>query len=338
MKCVQAAAAAVLALISAPAIAQQQNAYEAGVAARQAGRAVEAKQLLRTWLSAHPADLDAQLQLAYAELDSGNLDAAEKGFAAVLVAAPDYLDARQGLALTAKRREQDKSGANGFVLAEGSLSELEGAAADWREAALEVQAPVTRTAALGARTAYYRRFGRDDLELTGRFMVHPSPDVWLRANVGGTPHADFRPRFAIGGGGDWRISRGNATVLMLDVGYQRFPLQEVVSFQPGIVQYLASGTTWITIKGIGETADGGPLLVGGSVRGDYQPTGTWRLFGGVANGPDTDLGVVSRVSSVFGGAEIPLSAKLGFVGSVAHEWRRSGADRTEFRIGLKAGF
>ncbi|MGN6500463.1 MAG: tetratricopeptide repeat protein, partial [Tsuneonella sp.] len=97
MKPLVASIALALALAAAPALAQQQNGYEAGVAARQAGHAAEAKTLLQAWLAAHPGDLDARLQLAYAELDLGHLDAAEAGFRAVLAGAPAYTDAQQGL-------------------------------------------------------------------------------------------------------------------------------------------------------------------------------------------------------------------------------------------------
>jgi tetratricopeptide (TPR) repeat protein len=105
-------AAALLAAgtIAVPAVAQEQNGYEAGVAARQAGRPADAQRLLQAWLDTHPEDADARLQLAYSELALGNLDAAEEGFAAVLRQAPDYLDAREGLsAVTARRAGERRS-------------------------------------------------------------------------------------------------------------------------------------------------------------------------------------------------------------------------------------
>jgi hypothetical protein len=74
------------------------------------------------------------------------------------------------------------------------------------------------------------------------------------------------------------------------------------------------------------------------VRGDYVPADRWRLFAGAANGPDSDLGIVTRVTSVFAGAETPLGRRLALTGSLAREWRDAGLDRTELRLGLKAGF
>lgn len=332
-----AAALAALAMVVPSAAAAQQapTAYEAGVAARQAGESAEAKRLLEAWLAEHPEDVDARLQLAYAELALGNLRAARAGFEEVLRRAPDYGDAREGLALVAARGDTSGEARAGQFLLEGALSDLSGPAAGWSEVAADLTLPASSSTTLGARAAHYGRFGLDDVELVGRVGWRAADGVWLRAHAGLTPEADFRPELSIGGGMDLRLTTGNATVLTFDAEYQRFPLQEVVSINPGIVQYLADGQAWITLRGIGTIADGGPLQAGALARGDYAPKDGWRLFAGVANGPDTDLGVVTRVTSLFGGIEAPLGSRFGIVGSIARDWREAGADRTEFRLGLK---
>ena len=327
-----------VALAAVPVAAQAPSGYEAAVAARQAGRAAEAKRLLEAWLAAHPGDADAQLQLAYAELALGHVDAAQAGFEAVLQQAPDYADAREGLAAVAARRAAVHNTDRGYFALEGALSDLTGGARDWTEVAADLQVPAGERATVGARAAYYHRFGLDDVELVARVGLHPSDNVWLRAHAGGTPNADFRPEIELGGGIDVRLSQGNATVLTLDGAYQRFPLQDVVTINPGLVQYLAGGKGWITLRGIGTVADGGPLEVGGLLRGDYVPAAGWRVFGGVSNGPDTDLGVVTRVTGLFGGVEAPLGNRFGVTGSLSREWRDGGFDRTEFRLGVKAHF
>lgn len=333
MKLLAAALAAFMVALPVAAWAQEAgNGYEAGVAARQAGRPAEAKRLLEAWLAEHPEDVDARLQLAYAELALGNRAAARAGFEAVLRRAPDYADARAGLALVSAR---DAATAERQFLLEGALSDLSGPAAGWSEIAGDLSVPVAENLTLGARAAHNRRFGLDDVELTGRIGWRASDAVWLRAQAGFTPEADFRPELAIGGGVDLRLTTGNATVLTFDGEYQRYPLQEVVSIHPGLVQYLADGRAWITLRGIGTIADGGALQAGALLRGDYAPADGWRLFAGAANGPDTDLGVVTRVTSLFGGVEAPLGDRFGIIGSVAQDWREAGADRTEFRLGLK---
>jgi YaiO family outer membrane protein len=330
-------AAVLAALLSAPVAAQEQNSYEAGVAARQSGRPVEARRLLRAWLAANPDDIDAKVQLAYAELAIGNLEEAEVGFATVLRAAPEYVDARDGLALVAARRNSANLSDRGFALIEAAVSDLSGSTSDWSEIAGEVQIPAG-SVTLGARASWYRRFGLEDVEMTGHVGLHPYENVWLRAHAGGTPNADFRPELDLGGGVDVRLGNRSSTVVTFDGTWQRFPAQDVVTISPGIVQYMADGKAWLTVRGIGLIADGAPFEVGALLRADYQPNAGWRVFGGAANGPDTDIGVVTRVTSVFGGFEAPLGNRLGVVGSIGRDWRNGGFDRTEFRLGLKAKF
>lgn len=311
--------------------------YRAAVEARLGGDPAEAKRLLERRLAANPGDVDARLQLAYAQLALGENAAAEDSFRAVLASAPDYADAREGLALIAQRRGGEAS--RGYALVEGALSDLNRGAAGWREGAIEFQAPISPRATLGGRAAYYRRFGLDDVELTARLGARVGEGIWLRADLGGTPNADFRPRLGIGAGGDFRLRTGpRATVAQIDVRYDRFPAQEVVTIAPALVQYLGDGRAWVTVRGIGVIADGGSLQAGALLRGDFATGGRQRLFAGISNGPDTDLGIVSRVTSVFAGGEVPLGGSLSLIGSAAREWREGGGRRNELRLGLKTAF
>jgi YaiO family outer membrane protein len=238
----------------------------------------------------------------------------------------------------AARRAVPVAPAGRSLLIEGALSDLQGPASNWHEVALDFEVPAGTRVTVGGRAAYFRRFGRNDVELVARTGIHPSDDLWLRIFAGGTPKADFRPEIELGGGFDLRLSRGAATVLTFDAAYQRFPLQDVVMINPGAVQYLRGGDAWITLRGIASLVDGGPVEVGGLVRVDYVPKENWRLFGGVASGPDTDLGVVTRVTSAFGGLEVPVGHRFSLTGSLSREWRNSGPDRSEVRLGLKARF
>lgn len=329
-------AALAIAWAAVPAAAQEPNDYQAAVTARTSGDSAKAKLLLLRWLERHPDDVDARLQLAFAELALGNLPAAESGFREVLRLAPEYADARQGLDLIAARRT--RSGAEaGHIAVEGALSDLAGGAQDWHEAGIDLDVPIGADVTLGGRAVYHRRFGLKDTELVGRIGV-AADRLRLRAHVGTTPNADFRPELTIGAGFDYRLSSGDATVLTFDASYDRFPAQEVVTLLPGAVQYLDEGRAWITLRGIGTIADGGPLQVGALLRGDLAPAEGWRVFAGGSNGPDTDLGVVTRVTSLFGGLEMPLADRFGIAGAVSRDWRRTGSDRTEFRLGLKARF
>lgn len=327
-----------LAIAPMPATAGEPGDYQAAVVARQAGQPAEAKRLLLRWLADHPDDIDARLQLAYADLALGNRGEARAGFEFVLQRAPDYADARAGLALLAARDADREPTSDRQFQIDGAISDLPTGLTDWTELSANLTIPLDPRRWVEARGTYYERFGLDDVELVGRIGVRAADNVWLRGHFGGTPAADFRPEVSLGGGIDVRLSQGNATVLTLDGNWERFPSQDVVTFNPGVVQYFADGNAWITLRGAGVVADGGSLQLGGLARGDYVPAEGWRLFSGVADGPDTDLGVVTRVTSLFGGLEAPLGRTFTLAGSVGRDWRSVGADRTEFRLGLKARF
>jgi len=325
-----------LGALAAPLSAQAPSDYEAAVSARQAGEPREAVILLDRWLAEHPADSDALVQRGFAYLALEQRTKAADDFRAALILAPDYADARDGLARALRREE---NAGLGYIIAGGAWSDISGGAADWSEASLDVAAPVSTTATLGGRAVWHRRFGAEDVELVGRAALHPADDIWLRVSAGGTPSADFRPEIAVAVGADYRVTKGSAaTVISLDAAYQRFPLQDVIIINPGVVRYFAGGKAWGTLRGIGTIADGGNLQVGALARIDYAPGTKRRFFAGIANGPDTDLGIVTRVTSVFGGAEFPLGADLSVLPSIAHDWRENGGERTEFRLELKAGF
>ena len=306
------------------------------MAARREGDLTGALTLLDRWIAQRPQDSDALVQRGYVHLALGNRDAAARDFRAVLAIAPDYADASAGLARLAEPLNETP---RGFVIAGGAFSELAAGASDWWEASLAAEAPVSDDVSLGGRAIWYRRFGLEDVEIEGRIAAHPSDDLWLRASIGGTPSADFRPELAVAAGADLRIAEGpTATVLSLDTSWQRFPLQDVVSVAPGITQYFGRGRWWATVRGIGIVPSGGELEVGVLGRLDFAPDERRRFFVGAVNGPDTDLGIVTRVVSAFAGAELPLAERWSLLPSVSHERREAGPDRTELRIEIKAVF
>lgn len=328
--------AALLLILPLPAFAQGGNEYEQAVAARQQGEPASAVALLDSWLRQNPGDSDALVQRGYAHLALGNNAQAKADFEAALAIAPTYSDAREGLVLLRSRQPEQR---RGFIVAGGAWSALEGNRPDWWEATLTGEAPVSQTVNVGARASWFSRFGIENVELEGRIAVRASDNLWLRASAGGAPSADFRPEVAAAIGGDLRVADGaQATILSFDASYQRFPLQEVVTLNPGLTQYFGDGRWWGTIRGIGIIPQGEAIELGVLARVDFAPVEQERYFIGAARGPDTDLGIVTRVTSLFAGAEVPISGDFSIIPSIAHEWREVGGDRTEMRLDLRARF
>lgn len=359
-------AALLLAGLSAPSQAQNpEEAYQAAVQARLAGDADRAVDLLEVVVAADPRNADAQVQLGLAQLARGRLDAAETAFRAALAIAPAYADARIGLARVAQRRGdrvdalrelQPVDAANEEAAAlrrqlssqpapsrwqldlEGSYSSLSGPLPDWKEAAAQLRYRPDETTVFGGRIEYARRFGIDDVygEVSAEGSI--APGIRGYVTFGATIDPDFRPEWQIGAGGSARLRGGAyATVLTLDARQARFSAGDVQSVTPGIEQYIG-GRFWVTGRWINLFDETGTHRSGFLVRGDLMPVDPLRLFVGYSDAPDTDEGMVVDVRSVFGGISYDLDPRTTLRLSLAHEDRATGADRTQFGLGVGLRF
>ena len=366
MKLVAAALALVLGCASAAAQAPG-DVYDQAVQARMAGDHARAVELLGPVVASDPRNADAQLQLGLALLGLNRLDEAEAAFKRALALAPDYTDARLGLARVEQRR-------GNWVAAEAELAQVDlshpeagplsrqiaaGAAAarlsrwrvdldlarafltqdqpDWREGSVRLGHQASQATAVSAGLEVSRRFGLKDAY--GELRVeHRLPDnqgsVYIFA--GGTPEADFRPEWQLGLGGEVRLRPGGtATLLTLDVRQARYRLGDIQTLNPGIDQYLDSGRAWIGARWI-NIFENGRHHSGWLVRGDRIVTERLRLFAGAADAPDTSEGFVVDTFSMFGGFAYDVDERLTVRASLAHDDRDTGADRMQ--LGLGAGW
>ena len=326
------AAVAALVVQAAPALAQD-SVYDRAVAARLAGDPALAVALLEPWLSAHPGDADALVQYGYALLALGEYDRAERAFADTLALAPEYTDAREGMALAAARRSDGTAARRSFVLAEGALSDLDRGQRDWHELGLAASLTAGERSTLDLRGSWYKRFGIRDSEFGALLTHRAGPDLWLRVGGSLAPHADFRPEVGASAGLDYRFAPHS--VATIDASWQQFPAQTIWTLRPGFTQYLGGGRYAVTLQASAAAASRRDVLVGASVRGDYFAGDRTRFFAGAASGPETDLGIVRQTTSLFFGGEVALGGDVSLLGSAGREWSGIGADRSEARIGLK---
>ena len=77
---------------------------------------------------------------------------------------------------------------------------------------------------------------------------------------------------------------------------------------------------------------------GWSLRGEAQPVGSVRLFGGGATYPDAEAGITRRVRSVFAGATVPVGERLTLRLTVEHEVRVSSYTRNSAILGASWRF
>lgn len=341
-----------------------QSGYAKGVAARQAGDARTAAAELTAWLAAHPEDVDARLQYGLALLDLGRLPAARSAFEQVLAAAPDYRDARLGLARVEER--SGRTAAARAVLArlgpddaeaaairarldgpqparsridlDAGLSAVEGGQKDWRALAIGFRTEVGSATAIGGQIELTRRFGLTDTY--GQFEVEQklSPGVSVSLLAGGTPNADYRPRWQVGAGARVRLQAGaNPTIATFDIRKARFRSGDVTLVRPGVEQYLFGGRAWVTGQVILLSADGRTTSgLSGRIDGEVRPG--LRLSLGAADAPDTSEGIVSRVRSLFAGVEAEVAPNRTLRLSVARHAQERGSDRTDLTLGAGVRF
>ncbi|MCY7280995.1 MAG: YaiO family outer membrane beta-barrel protein [Sphingomonas bacterium] len=341
------------------------SAYEQGVAARRAGDATRAATLLEQAVRADPSSADARVQHGYALLALGRLDEAEHAFDESLRLAPGDNDTRVGQALIAERRgnlrrartlvapvasNDEEANALRRRLAtgrgetrwsldiDGSATRLNNDQPDWRQLDIQLSHRLDNGARVAGRIETARRFDRTDAygEMRGEWPVSSASSVYLLG--GGTPGADFRPRWQVGTGGRVRVTGGAApTVLTLDARHASYRSGSISLINPGIEQYLAAGKAWITLQSI-NLVDDGAIRSGWLARIDLMAGDRVRLFGGAANAPDVDQGIVSRTRSLFAGASVGLNETADLRVSVSRDRPGIGADRTGFSLGTMVRF
>lgn len=341
------------------------TAYDEGVAARRAGDTGRAVALLEQAVRDAPDSADARVQLGYALLAQERLDAADSAFREALRLAPAYDDARIGRALVAERQgateraralvapvaaDSDDANALRRRLAtvrpegrwsmdiDGGLTRVGRGQPDWRQLDAQLSRRLDRGAQIAGRVEAARRFDRKDVygEVRGEILVGADNSVYVLA--GGTPGADFRPRWQAGAGGRARINGGAApTVLTFDARHASYRSGKTTLINPGIEQYFGGGKAWLTLQSI-NLIDDGDLLSGGLARLDVLASDRLRLFTGGANAPDVDQGVVSRTRSLFAGASLRLSDTVDLRVSVSRDRPTIGANRTGLSAGAKVNF
>jgi YaiO family outer membrane protein len=354
------------ACLAVPAAAQPgQDDFARGVAARTAGDSQGAIEALSRAVAADPANADAQLQLGLALLGAGRLDQAEAAFRRTLELAPQYADARIGLARVAQRRGDSAAAIAalapvpaGNIEAEAlrgqlravqatrwqadldlSYSDLEGGRPSWREGSLRVGYRTDGGTTVSGSVEVSERFNRTDLYGEARVDQRLSEAASLYVALGATPNADFRPAWQLSAGGALRVrDASNPTLLTLDARQARFRAGSIQTLNPGIEQYLEGGKAWLTARWINIFDENGRHSQGWLARGDLMATDRLRLFAGAADAPDTSEGVVIDTFSAFGGAAYQLRGGTTLRVSLAHEDRETGGDRLQLGVGLGIGF
>lgn len=336
--------------------ANQEQTYQAAVAARQAGQMGRALAGFEQVLAQTPENVDARLNMGLTLLALGRLDEAEQAFERVLQQTPDYIDARIGLARVARRRGQmdlarqhtdvamamDPSrpdtralyrDLNGIVTRwdiDLSQSQLSGGQADWTEQRIGVSHSPSRTWTLAGAVERTERFGLEDILIEARAARR-----WQGGHayfgVAATPDADYRPEQALLLGGSVAVSSG--WELTLDASRSRYPVGTVSSLQPGVAAELAEGRLRLAGRWIQTWDELDISRQGYALSATWRTTDRFRLRADFADAPESSSGATLDVQARSIGFEYDLTQHVSVRGYGLSE-DRGAVDRNAIGLGL----
>lgn len=328
-----------------------------------AGRAVS------TILTARPDNLEARLLAARIAFYQGGLAKAEQHLAAVLAREP-----RNGAALlllgdvkraggapdaardayeqaaeidpastaVQERLEQTRTRPWRLDLGGNYSSFSREDRQDWTEGFLQLRREIGGRSGLYGRIDGAERFDQRDLQLTAG-ADHRVND-WLSgyAAAGGTPSADFLPRWMVSAGGSARLRTGDetlgATVLTFDYRHSDYDTGGVDSLSPGVAQHFLDGRIWVTGRWINTFNEDNDWTSGWLVRLDWQARDDLGLHAGLANAPETVLGETIDTFSYFAGVVYRLSAERSLRLDYLHDDREDSYRRNSFALSFSQRF
>ncbi|MBA4801314.1 MAG: YaiO family outer membrane beta-barrel protein [Euryhalocaulis sp.] len=355
-------------LIAAQGVAE--TPYQAGMDARTDGDFAAAAEYFRDEVDQQPENSDAWVQLGLSLIPLERYDEAAAAFRRALELAPDYQDARIGLARLAfyrgdyeeakrlARQAGDRDDARA-LLAQIEAAEAANSANPWRADLTVGRSELTQdlpgwteaSAALGRRVSdrasvtglveYARRFSDEDVYLQARWDQRIRPRVAAYVALGGAPSADFRPELAALAGitfpltGDAGDARGLYGVLS----------GSAARYQTGEVAGLTSGLRYVFT---GDQARMGANLItlvdenndtrhGFALNAEWQFAGPARLILGYADAPETSENVTIDVQSYTAGVRYDVNDRVGIQTYFIHE-KRSAYDRSGVVLGTSWRF
>lgn len=345
--------ALVLAIVVA--ISVPESRYEAGVQARLDGRFAEAAELLGAETRAAPGNADVWVQYGLSLTPLGRYDEAEAAFERALSLAPDYDDAKVGLARIAWLRGNEAE-ARSWLDGVGTddarslrarldtpqgnssppwradltvgRSELTAGLPAWTEAGIALGRRLDERTSFGVLAEYARRFESDDIYLQARVDRSFAGGATVYVAVGGAPGASFRPERAVLAGSSMTFASGLQA--SLDAGYTTYRAGDVVTLAPAL-GWRFGDQSGINARLISLRDENGQTRTGYSAGFEAALNPSTILLGAYTNAPETSEGVTVNVSGATVGVRRQLTDTRGVSVYLVHE-ARGAYDRTALTV------
>lgn len=332
------------------------------------GEVEEAQGRLTRILEATPDHAEALMLGAQISMAQDRPDEAESFYLAALRAQPDNADALVGLGDVRRARFRENEAREAYRQAlslrpgdediqarldvpppirwridvDGLYSSLSGPQDPWREVYFRIAHHLTPETTLSVGLELSERFDMVDTYIEGRVDHRFSSRFAAHVLVGGTPNADFRPRYRVAGGAEMTVSESagdhlGPTVATIALRHDDYASGNIQTISPGLRQHFLDDRLSVTGRWI-HTIAPGRHLNGWFARADLALHEDVNVFFGASDAPETSEGVVIETASVFGGVSYDVNRNLVLRASLAHESRDRAADRTVFSLGTGVRF
>lgn len=285
-----------------------------------------------------PADNDVGAALARAYMWSGDRAAAERELAAIEQRTPGNADAA---AIRRQLRAEDAlAGPHRFGLAVAQgfshVSFDNRPSQTWSTTTLALFGHVGPGTTLSLAGEREDRQSFVDTRIEGRLDQRMGGKVRAYLAVSGTPHADFREKWGVGGGVEADVTP--YATLLADVRHAEYRDVAVTTFLPGVRLSAARLGVSATVRMINLWDEQGTHRSGVSGRVDGTLRGGATLYAGAATYPDTEAGITRQVHSLFLGGTVPLTDRISLRAGLDYDRRRASYTRKGGSVGLQFGF
>jgi YaiO family outer membrane protein len=304
---------------------------ELAAAQAAAGRYSEALATIERAQSLAPLDNDIALARARILFWAGRRAEAEAQADIVRVRAPGYPDLDTlDTALVASGKERPNR--SGISLSAGFAKVDLGAGQSqtWETLAVSGFASVDSMTSVAASIEHERRVSNDSRLLV--MATHARGASEFRIGASYTPNADFKERWGVQAGADFRI-HPNLTLLS-DLRYADYANISVWSVIPGVRIHNDDQSQSLAIRLISISPSDSDTRFGASARYDVDVTQSFRLFGGLASYPDTEAGITRQLRSAFGGASVMLADDISLIATTEYDRREQSYTRKAVNLAL----
>jgi YaiO family outer membrane protein len=283
-----------------------------------------------------PADHDIQLARANILLWRGQMLAAKAQADALSIEDPHYPGLEQFNAdLTAKRRdEQPRLVLASLTLSDANVTFPGGRNSEtWKDQTAALGYALSSSTTIVGEEEVDAR-AKTDVRLSGQ-ISHRFEDGTLYVGAAGTPHAFFREKWSITGGGEMPIN--GQWDLLADVRYAEYRTSTVGVIQPALRFRPISGLT-VTGQMINLFGGGKDYRLGGSLRFEYAMPHLAGLYTMLASYPDTESDGTRQLRSVTAGATMPIHKNWEVRLSGDYEKRENSYEERQVTVGLQWHF